>query len=398
MHDSLIRRYARRVAKGAWWLATPWRMKQRIRFMRDRAATAARAAELARLIGLEQERRSLRALGLAPEPVPVFDLFDAASVARAIDMPEGAIRWPAVAPGDVIDRKSAIRFCLDLWRERGDLRASFPGGLDGRYETGLATWLQARGRAELGLSQAALQAGVADRARQAFVATEAVASACPQGLTPPGMRDLFRWFMRCALKEFNLRPEEVWWLFLEAAQDPGRELMLAHAFTPAWQQRQPDGMTVFGREAFVAWFADDYGACGRWLDPSNWPDWQDPALQIRTAYWAHESWRRAHPAALVDSASARSMLAWLSSAEAGQTEAARDCAGGSIRTGWATNWSGWASISSGISAIRQACGSRPNRSSRRRGWPVSRWPCATSEPTPRMIPIMSTSAAWSATK
>ena len=334
MHEGLVRRYVRRVAKGVWWAATPWRMGQRVRFMRARAAAEARAAELARLVEGEQARLALRQRGMDVPPAETLDLFSDADVIRVLDMPASEVLWSTVAPSAVVDRGSAARFCIDLWRKRGDLRARFPAGLTGGRGGEFGGWLQQAGIAELGLSEGALlhlldalEAGVPDRARQTFLANEVIGSVLPHGLTPAGTHGLFRWFMRCGMVEADLRPEEVWWLFLEAAQNPERELMLAYSFTPAWQQRHPDGLTVFGRDAFASWFAAEYGASGPWVDPSRWPQWQEPALQIRSGYWARDAWRAARPGALADRRSVHSLLAWLASPEAGLSEQMRTWCG-----------------------------------------------------------------------
>jgi glycosyltransferase involved in cell wall biosynthesis len=123
--------------------------------------------------------------------------------------------------------------------------------------------------------------------------------------------------------EYGLRLEAIWWLFLQAAQNPLRELKLAYAFTPAWQQQHPNGLTVFGREAFCAWIAAEYGASGSWVDASTWPEEESPSLQIRSAYWAHSEWRAAHPDALRDEERARDLLIWLSSPAAGLSSRVR---------------------------------------------------------------------------
>ena len=333
MHDSpesQVRRYVRRVAKGVWWLVTPWRMGSRMRLMRERAAAAARRAELDRCVEAEQARRALRQSGMDLPPAETLDLFSDAEVIRAVDLSADQVFGPPVAPGAVVDRSSAARFCIDLWRRRSDLRARFPGGLAGGRAGEFGVWLQQAGGAELGLSDTALpqllevlEAGLSDRARQAFLTNEAIGSVLPHGLTPAGMRGLFRWFMRCGMDEAGLLPEEVWWLFLEAAQDPVRELMLAYSYAPAWQQQHPDGLTVFGRDSFASWFAGEYGAFGRWVDPSTWPQWQAPALQIRTAYWTRDAWRAAHPDAFAETRHAGALLAWLAGPEADLPEPAR---------------------------------------------------------------------------
>jgi glycosyltransferase involved in cell wall biosynthesis len=330
MVEKTPQRYARRMAKGIWWLATPWRMPQRMQVLRDRADSEARALEMAELTAREQAR-------VAPDwraaaaPAETLDLFDDAAVARAADVPWELISWPPEDPRSITDRWSAARFCIGLWRRRSALRAQFPTAFSGGSKGEFGLWLRQTGAAQLQLSDAAvehlfdaLDAGLADRARQLFLAHDVIPAVLPHGLTPVGMPDLFRWFARHGMNESDLRVEELWWLFLEAAQNPGRELTRAHAFAPAWQRLHPDGLTVFGRDAFAAWFASAYGAVGPWLDPATWPDVQEPAIQIRTSYWVRDAWRAAHPDALADECSARAFLDWLASPAAALPEPARE--------------------------------------------------------------------------
>jgi len=162
-----------------------------------------------------------------------------------------------------------------------------------------------------------LKSGPSSRARQTLLFQTDIRSLLPHGLTPTGWRHLLPWFMRYGRHIGNLRMEEVWWLFLEAAEDPRRELMLSHAFTPAWQRLHPDGTTVFGRNEFAHWFAAEYKSSGSWLDVTKWPEWEAPEEQIRTAYWCREHWRTAHPNAFASAESANSLLAWLASSSGG---------------------------------------------------------------------------------
>lgn len=326
-----LRRHLRSAVKRVYWIVTPWRVRQRIQLMRQRFAARAGEAKLAPWVRREQQRIAMRQRGMAVPAPSALDLFDDAKVAKAAGLPLTDILWSPVLSEEVTDRWSAARFCVDLWRKRGDVRTRFPtafaSGSDGEF----GQWLQQSGASELGLGASAqqhlgdaLEAGISARARQAFLASERLVALLPHGLTPAGMLHLLRWFMQHGRAEFDLRLEEIWWLFLEAAQDPERELMLAYSFAPAWQAQHPDGLTVFGRDAFAAWFAAEYGVSADWADPSGWPEWQEPALQIRTSYWARDAWRAAHPDALSDERGARALLAWLSSREAALPEAVRD--------------------------------------------------------------------------
>lgn len=330
MPEPSLRRYARRVAKGAWWLVTPWRLPERLEFLRRRAAAQARATAFAILVESERERLALRERGMPVPALPPLNLFDDAAARQAAELPSRSVPWDPVAPQDVTDRWSAARLLIDLWRQRADLRTRFPLALERGRQGEFAQWLRSEGAAQLRLSDTAselvldaLDTGVADSARQTFLANPMLASVLPHGLTPAGMPRLFRWLMHHGESEAGLRPEALWWLLLQATQNPVRELMLAYAFTPAWQELHPDGLTAFGREAFCAWFAAEYGASGSWVDASTWPDWEKPAIQIRNAYWARSAWRVAHPNALADEECARALLAWLLSPAADLSDAAR---------------------------------------------------------------------------
>ena len=319
------------MAKGVWWLVTPWLMPERIQFRRNRAAALAREAELGLLKERQRARAERRKRGIPTEAVEVLNLFDDAHLAAVVELPHDLFLWPRVEANEINDKWSAAQYCIDIWRARLDLRERFPAGLTGGRKSAIGNWFQQEGKAELRLSDAALawilatlDEGLGQRARQFFLSSENLRAALPHGLTPVGMRDLFRWFMRYRAGEQKLRLEEIWWLLLDAAQHPSRELMLAYAFTPAWQQRHPDGLTVFGRELFASWFVSEYGASGDWIDAAQWPDWYEPADQIRASYWARAAWRVAQPQALANEANALALMQWLTSTEAALPEQARN--------------------------------------------------------------------------
>ncbi|VTU13761.1 sugar transferase, PEP-CTERM/EpsH1 system associated [Variovorax sp. SRS16] len=330
MPHSPVVRYVLKAAKGAWWLATPWRLRERLAFRQGQAIAAARTAELQLLVRHEEARVATRGRGEGVAPDRVLDLFSDEDASDAAGLPLGALLWAPLSPGDIRDPESAARFLIDLLRGRGDFQARCPGAPIGGSPEALGLWLRRDGSTELGEDAArhladALDAGPGKRARQAYLAHERIGSVLPHGLTPAGMRRLFRWFMRTGRDECQLRLEEVWWLFLDAAHAPEHELMLAYAFSPAWQHAHPDGMTVFGRDAFAQWFRAEYGAEGAWLDPLRWPDLQPPAQQIRSSYAIRADWQAAHPEAFDgDPGRARALVAWLSSPEAGLPASVRD--------------------------------------------------------------------------
>ena len=332
---SLLRGKLWQVVKRVYWTVTPWAVRQRVQALRAGLASRAADARVASWIAQEKARASLRRQGGVVHAVRPFDLLDDKHLADTVA--EGGrpiFTWAPLDPVDVSDNCSAARFLINLWRARADVRAQFPTAVVESGIPAFETWLRTTGALELGLPDAALahltavlRAGFGDRARQAFLASGKLASVLPHGLTPVGLPELLRWFSSHGMNDTDLRPEEVAWLALEASQDPTRELMLAYSFAPMWQRAHPDGITVFGREAFAAWFTVEYGATGAWVDATEWPEWGTPAVQIRTSYWARSEWRVTHPEAHVDEGAARVLLAWLASPAAGLPEPLRGWCG-----------------------------------------------------------------------
>jgi glycosyltransferase involved in cell wall biosynthesis len=327
-----LRRNARKVPKLAYWLVTPWRMPERLRLLRERAASEAKARALALLI--RQERLRVDAVR-HDDPVArpsELDLYSLPDVVDAAALPQNQLTWPTQDAGSINDRFGAARLFLDLLRSRQDLRQRFPRVLSAPQRDGFMEWLQSEhAQHELGLVANAAQhlaalfsSDFADRARQVFLTSDEIRTAVPYGLTPAGTRSLFKWFMHHGMYDHRLRLEEVWWLFMQAAEDPQRELACAYLFTPDWQQRFPEALTIFGWGEFSNWFAKSFGVSGPWVSPELPPAIYEPAVQILIAYRARTAWRTEHPRALSDVSAVHAMLQWLvSSPQAQLSSAAR---------------------------------------------------------------------------
>lgn len=251
-----------------------------------------------------------------------LDLCDDGACLESAGLPRESVLWPPQAAHRVHDKWSAARWCLDLLRTRADLCLRFPDALSGGVEGGFAQWLMDEGHERFGLPESFAETvrqlfseDIAAGARQLFLFREDVRAQMPHGLTPAGRHELFRWFMQHGRREAGLRLEEVWWLFWQAAEKPAQELLSAYRFAPAWQRLYPDALTVFGRQAFAAWFAATYRAKGDWTDPARWPLALAPASQLRLAYHAREHWRSRHPAALHNTGKALAFIEWLQSDE-----------------------------------------------------------------------------------
>ena len=330
--DSL-RRNARRVPKAAFWLMTPWRMPERLRFLRERAASQERARLLDDLIERERSRLEAGAQGNAAECMPGLDLCSDAALSEAAGLPSASVIGSSVDPQAVIDIWTAARFCMSLLRGRKDLYARFPYALSETADkNAFLLWLQSDdGAQDVGLTPVsqAYVAGLfsgdfAARARQAFMTEPRIRQVLPHGLTPAGQHSLFEWFMQHVWNEaeVHLRREEILWLFMQAAENPRAELARAYLFTPDWQQQFPDALTAFGWSGFASWFVRHYGADPQWVGVDVALEWYEPALQVRLGYGAQLAWQTKHPQALSDPGEALALLEWLASGKDASLSAA----------------------------------------------------------------------------
>jgi GT2 family glycosyltransferase/glycosyltransferase involved in cell wall biosynthesis len=302
------------------------------------------AADLAELAVLEDPyfhpelsaHKSVPTLRVMPEPSPwktleeqvrllmprrrasALDLFNDLALGEAS---EGhPWRWPRLAiAADAETSWGAVRLVIDLLRGNESLRKRFPHALSDGPDGAFCRWLRDEGGSALGLSPAAREhIAIAfarrpgKRARQIYELRDDLRHAFPLGLTPAGRRELFQWLMSYGWSEHRLRREEIWWFLLECQEDPTRELLRSYGLHAAWQRRFPDGLTVFGCDAFAEWLRERYGIVdSAWLHPDSWSLSLTPLEQIRLGYAAHETWQRTIPDAFVDGNRMRMLVAWL---------------------------------------------------------------------------------------
>ncbi|MBR8482109.1 FkbM family methyltransferase [Burkholderia cenocepacia] len=267
--------------------------------------------------------RQLRETGSLPLSARELRLDDEGICMEVAGLARDEVVWPPQPVHKVSDIWSAARWCLDLLRRRADLRVRFPQALSAGRNGAFAQWLLTGGGRDLGLTEAGVAAigqlfeqDFGAPARQIFMFRQDVRALMPHGLTPAGQADLFEWFIQHGRVEADLQLEQIWWLFWQASEAPARELVEAYRFTPAWQRLHPDGLTIFGRAAFAAWFAATYRVHESWGVPETWPIDLSPAEQIRTAYNAREDWRDRFPSVLRNAAEARALVEWLRTDEA----------------------------------------------------------------------------------
>jgi glycosyltransferase involved in cell wall biosynthesis len=260
-----------------------------------------------------------------------LDLYDDPAVQAVVGAPREWVLWSPQRPDAVDTVWSAARFCIDLLRSRSELRQRFPRALSDGGSSEFAKWITSTGGDEFYLSErarekikAAFERGIASRVRQSFFFRQDLRVAFPLGVTPIGRPDLFRWFIYRGQIEESLRLEEIWWFFLECAEDPARELVRTYSFTPGWQKLFPDGLTVFGRQGLATWLAETFHIKESWNDPELWPVNMTPSEQVRLAYRSREDWQSKFPNAFATAASARALLTWLANPDSGLPEGVRD--------------------------------------------------------------------------
>ncbi|PNG59501.1 MULTISPECIES: FkbM family methyltransferase [unclassified Variovorax] len=197
-----LRRQVRRSAKAAWWVATPWRIPARLRFIRER------------------QRMEAQAGGDGAKP-PALNLYPDRTPDRPPVPPIEAL------PRDVTDRPLAARWCICLLRSQPEIRARFPRALSQPEADGFIAWVREESGQRFGLSEPArslvvsvLQEDFGNRARQYFVDRPDVRQLHPHGLSPAGQGELYNWFMQFGCSEGRLSAEEVLWLFIQVSEAP----------------------------------------------------------------------------------------------------------------------------------------------------------------------------------
>ncbi len=239
-------------------------------------------------------------------------------------LPRSEVLWQPQGKHKIRDGLSAARWCMDLLRTDPEIRVRFPKAISEGRQGAFARWIVDGGAAWPGSTQEisgrvdqmfALDLGAA--ARQVILFRDDVRKAIPLGLTPLGADETLRWFLCNRGPEEKLRLENIWWLYLDACENPEREVVLTWSFTPYWQTLYPDAMTMFGRREFSKWFRATYRVEEPWAQPEAWPIDSTPTEQIRVAFKARKPWQSHVPDALHNVAQARELISWL------QTDAGR---------------------------------------------------------------------------
>jgi len=250
-----------------------------------------------------------------------MDPYDVKDIARVAGCPVAEVSWPAVKGVEILDKRTAVRFCIDLLSFSPALRARFPHALSDAGN-GFRDWLMTSGREELGLSEsgaghlrALFDEDFAAPLLQAYLTRDQLQSTYPFALLPTGLGGFVRWLVGDGRAALGTNIEQIRWFAICRAENPPGELVRTYTFRPALQSQFPDGLTVFGQDVFADWLRRTLHWDAWWMVPDAWPTPFSDAEQIRLCYATRSNWREAHVAPFRSYDAALALLEWLSSAD-----------------------------------------------------------------------------------
>lgn len=251
-----------------------------------------------------------------------IDLCDDTAVALAAGRSRCTILWEPDSRPTMYGGLAGARLIIDLVRRRSDVRTRFPRALSEGSEGTFARWLKQEASDRFGMRtdspqslDDAFQLMLSGNARGLLLKGGELPEECPLMLLPPGRGLLVRKLFGAVVAGV-LERESAWWLLLESAEDPAREVVRSWQLNEHWRLRFPDGITRFGRQRFALWLRQTLSLNTEWLDPTRWPLVLSGGEEIFHAYLARPDWMRRFPHALSDVAECESLLDFLLEPEA----------------------------------------------------------------------------------
>lgn len=146
------------------------------------------------------------------------------------------------------------------------------------------------------------------RVRQLYEFRPDLRELFPLALTPVGQRQFLHWLLVAGKHEIGLTTQEIWLFARECAADPSCGLAATFLMNPTWQQKFPHGLTVFGREALLAWIRKKYRVPEGWIGRPTWPEELRPAEELRLLYQTRRDLQRLAPRAFLDHADTQRLV------------------------------------------------------------------------------------------
>ncbi len=252
----------------------------------------------------------------------MLDWFDDEAIASQTKDWNVAFRLPAYSPAktphNLADAKQLI---LHVLRNHPDIRERFPLALSSGVEGEFCRWLCEEGihRFRIPVSAAGKIREVFEskpglRIRQLYSISPELRREFPAAFLPMGQKHFLRWLLQLGRPDSpdqQFHDEDIWWLCLEAAEDPAREFEFTYRISQEWQENFPAGLTAFGSEKLRNWLQTRHRFSESLLEALK-PRTHHAALEdVRFAYWNKADWRASFPRAFRDAAETRNLLTWL---------------------------------------------------------------------------------------
>ena len=245
-----------------------------------------------------------------------LDLYDNGSIAEISNLPLNRIIWGPKHPHTINSEIGAIRWCIDLFRSRDDVRKQFGDLFSGKDQVKFIDWISINSKTFclhkeiIDIIKAALSRNWSGRILTVYTSQSDIRGSYPLGFTSAGSRGLLVYLLQNTAK-YKLSLEEIWWTFLHFDRNPVDALYISYKVNQEWQRIHPAGMTVFGSEEFCRWLKLNYKFDREWLIASSWDQYGTDGDQIIIAYNFFAGWKYKFPNALKSRENLFEMLEWL---------------------------------------------------------------------------------------
>lgn len=258
-----------------------------------------------------------------PTESGTIDIFDDHAVAVAAQAYPAEITWRFDPEQLTPCCSSGARILIELIRRRPDLRIRFPNAFrDGRNGK-FAAWAKTEGLRSLNLAPLfaasiddAFSANIGANARNFLCFDERLRSLSQLFLLPSESKEVLSTLFS-ASKKGCLSLEEVWWFVITQSEDLQAGLCEIWAMSPSWQEKFPDGGTIFGILDLAKWVSENLGCRNDAIFTQNYPRFLSDAEQVKLAYYARPSWQRRFPKATTNQSEASDLLSFIATRAAG---------------------------------------------------------------------------------
>ncbi|MCA9068012.1 MAG: glycosyltransferase family 2 protein, partial [Planctomycetaceae bacterium] len=248
-----------------------------------------------------------------------IDWFDDEAIRDELAELDVSFAPPTYSPSRVAeDVNAAAGFILHVLRKRNDIRKRFPLALSEGKHGAFCKWLCSEGLEQF---RVPTHAGKTIRAAfdqhpglkicQLYGFRPDLRAAYPAAFLPTGHRAFLHWLLIKGRQEYQFRDEEIWWFFLEAAEDPAREFEFTYHIQQDWQRNFPAASTAFGRDRILSWLKRRHRLDNQVIEDIQSRTNTITIEDIRVAYWSLPFWRSKFPSAFREEMATLDLVNWL---------------------------------------------------------------------------------------